>query len=197
MEALAPAIFSKIADFFYSPALLAKIQGYINPALGQRLLDVPCGTGTLFHLCQPCEYHGVDIDEKRIQTMQNRYAGKATVHCASAAELPYPDQFFDRILAAGLFHHVPEDIAQKILLEFNRVLKKDGQFILFDAIWPQHWWNLAGYFGRKMDQGKFVRHAKWYEQAISAHFTPEKCEYPSRLGLEYILATFNKRTEEV
>jgi SAM-dependent methyltransferase len=192
MKALQPCLFSAIAAFFYSTRILNLIRELIDPASDLRLLDVPCGTGVLIDICRPCEYHGFDLDLSRIITLQHTLPAKTKVLCASVTDIPYQDASFDRILVSGLFHHVPEDVAEKCLQEFRRILKPGGSLILFDAIWPR-WWNVAGWIGRLMDEGKYVRSASWYNKIISTYFLLEKGSYPCRLGLEYILARFIKK----
>lgn len=192
MNPLPTRLFSAVANLFYSPEVLATIRERIEPAPGLKLLDVPCGTGTLFEICRPCEYYGVDIDERRVQTVQRTFGDDAIVRCSSAAVLPYPPETFDRILAAGLFHHVPEEVADQILLEFLRVLRPGGKLILFDAIWPRQWWNVVGWVARHIDEGKFVRDTSWYQTVFQRYFTEESLSHPHRLGLDYILARYAK-----
>jgi ubiquinone/menaquinone biosynthesis C-methylase UbiE len=188
MKPLPGSLFDIIANFFYSEKIKGLIKKEIAPEPGLELLDVPCGTGTLFDICSPCTYTGADIDKERVLKAQNRCTpGKFFV--SDASKLPFAEKAFDLILAAGLFHHVDDECAMEILFEFSRVLKPTGRIIIFEAIWPRHCYNIVGYLARKIDQGKFVRYCEEYENLFKKHFDIKTRYFPSRLGLEYLLTT--------
>jgi ubiquinone/menaquinone biosynthesis C-methylase UbiE len=189
MKALPSEIFSQIASLFYSSAILSAISEAIAPAPGLTLLDVPCGTGTLRSICAPCTYMGVDIDESRVRAARLKFRNTDEFCVGNAAALDYPAGSFDRILAAGLFHHVDDGLAQAILTEFARLLKPSGQVVVFEAIWPRRWYNFIGYVARKMDQGNYVRHPGHYDALFSKRFTVRSREFTSMLGLDYLLET--------
>lgn len=63
---------------------------------------------------------------------KNHKGGKFFV--ANATSLPFPNNFFDKVYAVALFHHLPsKKIREKVILEIKRVLKKEGLFIL--TVW--------------------------------------------------------------
>ena len=186
MKALPGFCFDIIANLFYSKEIKELIKREINPATGLNLLDAPCGTGTLFDICKPCNYTGIDIDKNRVLKAQDRYAGGKFL-VSDASNLPFPEKKFDLILAAGLFHHVDDECSIKILSEFSRVLKPTGRIIVFEAIWPLHRYNIVGYLARKMDQGRFVRYCEGYENLFKKYFHIQVRYFPSRLGLDYFL----------
>jgi ubiquinone/menaquinone biosynthesis C-methylase UbiE len=130
MKALPIFFFDIIANFFYSEKIKELIKKEIAPDSGLELLDAPCGTGTLFDICRPCNYTGVDIDENRVLEAKKRYAA-GNFFVSDASKLSFPEKKFDLILAAGLFHHVDDECAAKILSEFSRVLKPTGRVIIF------------------------------------------------------------------
>ena len=99
------------------------------------------------------------------------------------------DRSLDRILAAGLFHHVNDALAQRILDEFARVLKPDGRVVVFEAIWPRNRCNLFGAFMRRMDEGKHVRVPEAYDALFTRRFAIRSRSFPARLGLDYLLET--------
>ena len=69
------------------------------------------------------DFYGVDI--------QNREAPKGYKEVKSAdlntEPIPYPDGFFDTVIAADVIEHVMNPL--KVFLEINRILKKGGKFI--------------------------------------------------------------------
>lgn len=191
MRPIQKDLFSRIAAFFYSQNFLNEIRMSIAPQPGLKILDAACGTGALYDICMPCLYYGLDIDENRIMDcIQNFPEGHFCV--ADASKTNFPDAFFDIVLAAGLFHHVDDQLANEILKEFKRLLKKSGKIIVIDAIWPSNIFNVVGWIGRKMDQGDFVRHSNEYVDIFSKHFEIANHSFNATFGLEYIIAELRK-----
>ena len=191
MRPLHKTIFSKIAAFYYSREFLDNIRMAIAPMPGIKLLDAPCGTGALYNICMPCSYYGIDIDGDRVADCIQHFP-EGRFYVANAAKTNFPAAFFDRILAAGLFHHVDDQLAHEILEEFKRVLKNTGRIIVVDAIWPRNIFNVVGWIGRKMDQGDFVRHSNEYIDIFSKHFEITRLTFHIRLGFDYIITELRK-----
>lgn len=107
---------------------------------GEKVLDAGCGTGVLSILSKIAvgesgEVEGIDIAPKMISNAQQK-AKKANLNInfnvASINELPYPDNYFDLVIASLVFHHLPVDIKREGLQEIHRVLKDNGRFFLCD-----------------------------------------------------------------
>jgi len=193
MTTLPVRLFNAIASTFYRSEIAETIRTLIDPAAGLRLLDAPCGTGTLFELCSPCDYYGADLDCQRVAEAEKMHADGRFL-CADSGALPFPDAFFDRILAAGLFHHVDDELALRITREYARLLKPEGHLVLFEAIWPLHWYNVAGAIARKMDEGAYVRHAPEYDRIFTQYFSIEQRLFRKRFALDFYLAKLTART---
>lgn len=187
MAPLPSSLFSWLANVYYSPDILASIREQIAPAAGLKLLDVPCGTGILHSICLPCEYQGVDIDPVRVESARKTLGSGLAIRHGDASALDLPDSSVDRILAAGLFHHVNDEVAVRILDEFARVLKPGGHVVVFEAIWPRNRANLFGRIMRHMDEGKFVRQPEAYGALFKKRFSTRARSFPARLGLDYLL----------
>lgn len=194
MSMLPARLFNAVASTFYSSEISEIIRSLIVPAKGLKLLDAPCGTGTLFDLCIPCDYYGADLDCQRVVEAQKMHT-EGRFFCADSGALPLPDNFFDRILAAGLFHHVDDELALRITKEYARLLKPEGHLVVFEAIWPVHWYNFPGLIARKMDEGKYVRHAPEYDRIFSHYFSIDQRLFQKRLSLDYYLAKMSVRTD--
>jgi len=101
----------------------------------EKVLDLGCGAGQWFELFQEkkADYFGIDFSEKLIEIAKKRYPqGKFRV--ASIFNIPFPDNFFDKVYAIALFHHIPsKKLRIKALVEIKRVLKKNGILIL--SVW--------------------------------------------------------------
>jgi ubiquinone/menaquinone biosynthesis C-methylase UbiE len=187
MKPLPASVYNSIVKVFYNKRFLKFIREELQPMRGLRILDVPCGTGILMNCCKPSSYVGADIDINRVAD-----AGSRNIHedfiVSDASNLAFNNGKFDRILASGLFHHVNDSTSLKILSEFKRVLSANGKLIVFEAIWPRNRFNLIGLVGRKLDQGKFVRHVEEYESLFKKYFKIQTSVCFSNLGFEYLFS---------
>lgn len=92
-----------------------------------KILDVGCGTGAnLEMLKQFGESEGVDISDDALEFCRKK---GLKVHKGLAEKLPFADESFDIVTALDVVEHLDDDIAG--LKEMNRVLKKDGQTLIF------------------------------------------------------------------
>ena len=188
MNPLPATFYNHLVNITYTKRFLKAIQTEVGPTRGMRILDVPCGTGILMHCCKPSIYVGADIDANRVFDAECRYPEEAFV-VSDASALSFAEGNFDLILAAGLFHHVDDKVSAAILSEFRRVLAPGGKIVVIEAIWPRNKFNVIGYVGRKLDQGKFVRHAAAYETLFRQFFKIRKNYHFLNLGFEYLFAT--------
>lgn len=187
MKPLPASVYNSIVNIFYNKRFLKFIQEEVQPMQGLRILDVPCGTGILMNCCKPSSYVGADIDVNRVVDAGRRNTRENFI-VSDASSLAFKNEKFDRILVSGLFHHVNDPISLEILSEFKRVLSPNGKLIVFEAIWPRNRFNLIGLVGRKLDQGKFVRHAEEYERLFEQYFKIQKSVCFSNLGFEYLFS---------
>ena len=105
---------------------------------GDKVIDVCCGTGA-----QVLEYgrHGIiatgidsSQDMLKIAT-RNRMRQKAvnvSFQLADAANLPFPDGYFDYATVSFGLHDKEKPIRYQIIFEMKRVVKQNGALILVD-----------------------------------------------------------------
>lgn len=102
---------------------------------GDRILDLGCGNGRLLEAFEGknIEYFGIDNSEKLIEMAKRKYP-KANFRVADALNLPFGDNYFDKIYSIAVFHQIPsEKFRVKFLKETKRVLKREGLLIL--TVW--------------------------------------------------------------
>ena len=95
---------------------------------GKSVLEVGCGpTGIIFELdsshtrvgLEPMDLDGLIYDEKK----------KSIVKKGIGEEIPYPDNFFDTVISFNALDHSVDPM--KVIREIHRVLRKDGDFLLW------------------------------------------------------------------
>jgi ubiquinone/menaquinone biosynthesis C-methylase UbiE len=100
---------------------------------GMILLEIGPGSGTFtFEAArkagQEGRVHVIDIQDAVItllkKKIEQRGASNIIPEQASAYELPYPDDFFDRVYMITVLGEIPDK--QRGLMEIRRVLKVDG-----------------------------------------------------------------------
>jgi len=110
-----------------------KMLDWLEPKEAERILDVACGGGVLsLKIAEKgCEVCGIETSEHAIKYAK-RLAKREKIACefvvGNAEDLPYPDEYFDKIVCSSSLEHFKEDI--KALKEMHRVLKPDGKVVL-------------------------------------------------------------------
>ncbi|MDD2696985.1 MAG: methyltransferase domain-containing protein [Candidatus Pacebacteria bacterium] len=131
--------YNLIADDFSTtrssiwPETQSLLDKYFFP--GERVLDLGCGNGRYFEYLKEkrVNYSGVDSSEKLINIAKNKYP-EADFKVADALNLPFPDDFFDKIVSIAVLHHIPsKGLRSQFFKEARRVLRPGG--VLFLTVW--------------------------------------------------------------
>jgi ubiquinone/menaquinone biosynthesis C-methylase UbiE len=113
---------------------LARVQ------LGEHVLDVGCGTGTLALGIQRWvgktgRVAGIDPSAEQIARARAKAARRhlPTEFAVGVIErLPFPDQMFDVVVSTLMLHHVGAGLKRQGLAEAARVLKPGGRLVIAD-----------------------------------------------------------------
>ena len=132
--------FSWLMSFGRAPAILKRTVVLAQPAAGEKVLDVGCGTGTLAIALRAKvgpggEVVGLDAAPEMIAVARDKAAKRGAdidFRVGLIEELPFPDDCFDLVLSSFMLHHLPEDVRQEGLAEIRRVLKPGGRFLVVD-----------------------------------------------------------------
>jgi ubiquinone/menaquinone biosynthesis C-methylase UbiE len=111
-------------------------------SLGDRVLDVGCGTGGLLRhligLDRSWKLTGVDVSPEAC-----RYASERTpvgIEVASVTSLPFGDEAFEAVLAADVLCQVKDEALA--LSEMSRVLRPNGLLVInvpaYSWLWSYH-----------------------------------------------------------
>ncbi len=149
---------------------------------GQRVLDLGCGSGwatrTLAELVEggPGVAVGLDISDEMIFRARaaSRYVENILFAICPADEIPWMDEYFDRVLSIESFYYYPDQEA--VIRELFRVLAPGGcAFILINL------YNENPYSLRWVDQLKVPVHARSendYRRMLEEHgFAPVTVEH--------------------
>lgn len=98
--------------------------------LNGTLLDIGCQDGKMSSIIseEGFKVYGIDIDDSLIEKATERFP-EINFKCVDCGkELPFPNDFFDIVWAGDVIEHITDtDI---FVNEINRILKKDGLFIM-------------------------------------------------------------------
>jgi ubiquinone/menaquinone biosynthesis C-methylase UbiE len=117
-------------------------QGLIDRIGGspRHILDLGCGTGSqtlaLKKAFPRAAVTGLDLSPFMLSVAEHKaQQGNLTIQWRSglAEATGFPDQQFDLITAALLFHETPPAISQRILQEAFRLLTPGGQLLILDG----------------------------------------------------------------
>ncbi len=133
------------------------------------ILDVGCNNGYLLHRLNANAIYEIGVDFCFIPLTHARSTYPDALFCqAEAQHLPFPSDFFDRVLCYNMLHYLPSvESALDVCRECWRVLKRGGCMIVGD-LFPrefqeripeekrQHWTNPARPFMHRMDNWLFI-----------------------------------------
>jgi len=106
---------------------------YLNK--GEKILDLGCGNGRLLDFLKDKNiiYTGVDNSEKLIEIAKIKNP-QANFLAADSLNLPFQDNYFDKIFSIAVLHHIPSVYFRKCFMEeAKRVLRPGG--ILIIIVW--------------------------------------------------------------
>ena len=97
----------------------------------KKVLNIGCWTGnyeTMFKN-EDCRVIGLDLDFKAL-----KIAKEANPHClflaSDALDLPFKQNSFDVVTLFTVLEHIPKGTEERLFRQINRVLKRDGLFII-------------------------------------------------------------------
>jgi ubiquinone/menaquinone biosynthesis C-methylase UbiE len=104
------------------------------PKAGMRVLDVGCGTGTTLQLYHDagCQVFGIDLSPAMLHQANEKLGERATLVLGSAAEMDFPNGFFDLAIAMLTLHEMSPNIRLAVIKEMARVVKREGRMLLID-----------------------------------------------------------------
>lgn len=125
-----------------------------------RILDFGCGSLTLSIMAAQAYpqaiFYGVDIDDKilSIADRKMKAAGVSVkIQQYDGGRLPYPDNYFDRVMSSLVFHHLTLRQKCKTLEEIYRILKPSGEVHIADFGQPSGALQRLGFYSVQLLDG--------------------------------------------
>ena len=110
------------------------VDGGADPVFGRRFLDFGCGWGRFMRIFRkdfrPDRMYGVDIDPTVIEVCRDCGVDGNFSTIQPRGQLPFPNNYFDTIIAYSVFTHLPEDIHNLWIRELARVSRPGCIFAL-------------------------------------------------------------------
>jgi len=131
---IAPEFSSKREEIWEETRFL--FNDYLIP--GEKVLDLGCGNGRYFPLFKEktVDYFGIDTSEELIKIAKEKIP-EGRFQVGDALNLPFPNNFFDKVYSIAVLHHIPsEHFRLQFLKEAKRTLKPKGLLIL--TVWKFH-----------------------------------------------------------
>lgn len=190
----------KIQDILYIPRLytfLSSLLGnstgkrrlledYIQTVPGNKILDLGCGPANIISsLPSEIEYTGIDNNPLYIKKAREKYACH-NFECISIEHYkPTKTNYYDRVLALGVLHHLEDPVAQKLITLAYDALKPGGYLITYDGVWLKNQSFVAKLL-LSIDRGNFIRTPEQYLELFKNTFRNIKSNhYNDCLKLPY------------
>lgn len=125
-------------------ALRERLAELARLKLGETVLDVGCGTGTLAiaakkHVGQSGIVVGIDASPEMIERARQkatRAAADIRFETGIVEALPFPNASFDVVFSTLMLHHLPRPAREQCAREIQRVLKPGGRLVAVDFATP-------------------------------------------------------------
>lgn len=111
---------------------LRELRALVEPAPGDRIIDLGCAAGALTHYFSEfgASVVGVDSEERAIEKARSLFPA-LEFRLADVAALPFDDHSFGKAVAGDLVEHLDDSTFRKMLIELQRVLTPGGSLSIY------------------------------------------------------------------
>lgn len=147
------------------------LKEYVQPAEGEKILDIGCGPAEVLDYLPSVQYTGFDISPEYIEAAKKKLGNRGRFWCADIglANLEHERGTFDLALATGVLHHLDDARAADLFALARLALRPGGRLITLDGCYMSGQSRVARWLLER-DRGKFVRSQPQYEHLATSAF---------------------------
>ena len=114
------------------------IQNHVRAKLGDKVIDIGCGTAEVLRYLPDVDYIGIDINPDYIAFARRTYGNKGTFLVGDTQSFRDEPRLKDAnvVMAFGLLHHLDNGEAARCLQFAYDVLSAKGRFICHEERFP-------------------------------------------------------------
>lgn len=167
----APAIYDLFENLVGASRCRASfVHDFVRPVVGERVLDVGCGTAAILTCLPAVDYCGYDISQAYIEKARKRFGERGRFVAALLSEHSLDrERPFDLVLAIGLLHHLDDDEARQLLRLCRAAIARTGRLVTLDPCFDSSQSSLARWI-ISHDRGQNVRSLDGYCRLASDSF---------------------------
>jgi SAM-dependent methyltransferase len=148
------------------------IRNHVRPKVGDKLIDIGCGTAQILQCLPEVEYIGFDTNPTYIAFARRRYGRNGTFVVGDTQSLRGDSRFKDAdvVMAIAVLHHLNDQDAVHCIQFAYDALKMRGRLICLDPCWIPN----QGTFSRFVmanDRGRNIRTEEQYRQLAAQIFS--------------------------
>lgn len=146
------------------------VNEYIQPRVGDRILDIGCGPGTIVSYLPSCDYVGFDLNPKYIEIAKAHFP-RAQFVCERVSQFSLANEkSFDVVMALGIVHHLDDAEALQLFQTAYDALRPGGKLVTCDGVWTDDQSRTARWLLAR-DRGEYVRCEREYAGIASQVFS--------------------------
>jgi SAM-dependent methyltransferase len=149
---------------------------YLRPHVGDRILDIGCGSASLRSTLGDVVYTGIGLNAKHIAAAREKHGEAGTFLCGDFQSLEGKiDGPFDLVMCIGVLHHLSDEQVQTLGRIVAERLAKLGRLVTIDPTFVERQNPIAHWLARS-DSGRNVRTPSAYETLVRGAFDAVKVD---------------------
>jgi 2-polyprenyl-3-methyl-5-hydroxy-6-metoxy-1,4-benzoquinol methylase len=143
---------------------------YVQPTVGERILDIGCGYGDLARCLPGVTYLGIDVNEDYIEFARRQPVDGAEFVVGDVTQLS-AERYgrFDCAVLIGVLHHLSDSDATSTLKAISEMLDPLGRLVAAEPVWDPSQRTTARVLAA-LDRGRYVREQARYIELVSPWF---------------------------
>ncbi|HXC16180.1 MAG TPA: class I SAM-dependent methyltransferase [Holophagaceae bacterium] len=113
-------------------------ESYIQASVGERVLDIGCGTADILDHLPAVDYSGFDLNPRYVASAQRRFGSRGAFRCEDVgkADLGLAGGF-DLVLALAILHHLDDGEVVGLFELARGAMKPGGRLVTFDSCYVE------------------------------------------------------------